>query len=1012
MEGRKNFFMLNIFFILMWIMMFPSCNTNNRDKKEAGETTVSSGFQENPVTEENFAAVPDSDKPWVYYWWLKGNVTKELITRDLEEMKSKGIGGFLLFDSRGYYDDYASKDHVPVPLEIKHEFMSPGWREMVKFTMQEASRLGLQMSINLANTGGSLRGPWDMQEDGPKHLIWCAVNTTGPQRISLPVETPAGQNYFRDVSLLAVQVMSEENIQGNNGQSSLNENWSSVGVIKGNSPVAGKIIDLKGKVKENTLQWDVPEGKWKIIRFGYSVIGDKGSVDILNVSAVTRYFGLMGAEIIKDAGPLAGKTLTYFYNVSWEGGQPDWTVEFEKEFARFRGYDMDKYMPVLAGMIVGDTIECNRFMRDYLKTVSDCFTQNCYATIGNLCHENGIQWHSENGGPWPRNAPMFKEADQLVFWGRNDMPQGEFWNSTQSDLKTKSNIRYTAMAAHTYGQPLVSVEAFTHMGVHWTMYPAFLKPFADYNFIDGANFFIWHTFTASPLEIGKPGYEYFAGTHINPRITWWNYSGGILGYLGRCQYLLRKGLYVADVCCYVSDKNYVKWGRGEKWNDKSPLMLNKGYSYDLLSTEVLIDRLSVVNGRLTLPDGMNYKVLVVDLNDNQISYDALKKIASLAKEGATIVLGPNKPSCTHGLLNYAGDDRGVIKLATELWGEDPAKPEERMYGKGKIYSGITMDNVLKSNNILPDFEGPFEYMHRNSKELDLYFISGEGEAECTFRVNGKKPEIWNPLNGQVSEALCYRFTEDGRTIVPVKLSANGSAFVIFRKPADQNHFVSVNSPGAIETNGTEGKMVKLTAWESGDYKFTTLAGKTSEIKAVTDKPVELTGSWNVSFKPEKGKETGIVFSKLTLWNENASPEIKYYSGTATYHKTFSLTAEQAASAARLQLGNVFNVAQVWVNDKDLGIVWTAPWNLTITGMLNPGENKLRIEVTNCWANRLIGDAGLPKEKRTTETNVRLVPDRKEYPKPWQTLSAQDPLMPSGLTGPVVVEFGKPFEIEL
>src|SRR5690606_30296160 len=134
-------------------------------------------------------------------------------------------------------------------------------------------------------------------------------------------------------------------------------------------------------------------------------IGDEGSVDILNAEAVTKYFNLMGAEVLKEAGGMAVETLTHFYNVSWEGGEPDWTVDFETQFQNQRGYSIDKFMPVLAGISLEYDSLNERFMRDYLKSVSECFIENCYKTIGRLCHENGIKWHSENGGPWPRQAP-------------------------------------------------------------------------------------------------------------------------------------------------------------------------------------------------------------------------------------------------------------------------------------------------------------------------------------------------------------------------------------------------------------------------------------------------------------------------------------------------------------------------------------------------------------------------------------------------------------------------------
>ncbi len=971
-----------------------------------GQSQVAEKNRTAALSEKEFLNVPSSDKPWVYYWWLKGNVTKEMITRDLEEMQKKGIGGFLLFDSRGYWDSYDGRTgHIPVPLDIKHEFMSPGWREMVKFAMQEAHRLGLKMSINLANTGGSLRGPWDMKENRAKQLIWTSSSVMGPVKISAELGIPSDKKYFQDVKLLAVKVRS-----GNTSKDkaiNLNGEWKTVSAPAENAPVASKVIDLSDKINKGKFLWDAPEGSWQIIRFGFHTIGDECGVDILNPEAVTKYFNLMGAELLKDAGSLAGVTLTHFYNVSWEGGQPDWTVGFEEYFKKYQGYDMKQYMPVLAGLSLEDKSLNERFMRDYLRNVSDCFKHNCYEVIGQLCHSKGILWHSEDGGPWPRQAPMFKEADQLTFWGENDMPQGEFWCSNLNDLTTKSNIRYAAMAGHIYGHPLVAVEAFTHMGQHWTKYPAYLKPFADINLIDGANFFIWHTFTASPPEVGKPGYEYFAGTHINTNVTWWNKAGNFFDYLGRCQSMLRKGNFVADICCYVNDKNYQMWGRADKWNPNSSLTPVKGMSYDLLSSEVVINRLSVKNGRLVLPDGMSYKMLVVDLIDPVIPAEVLRKITKLINDGAIAVLGKTKPTITPGIKGYPGCDKEIGTLADKLWTGYDETVKINILGKGKIITGSSMEEIVKKLNMLPDFEGPFQYIHRNGETFDLYFVSGEGNNDCIFKVNNKKPEIWDPVTGKIYQAVSYKQTNDGRTIVPLTLSKNGSAFVVFREKAESKHFTSVSGPENPQPVSKDGNSSKFIFWESGDYVFTTSEGKTNKAQVTVISPLEIPGSWNVAFNPAtgvKGWET--TFEKLRLWNEHSNPQIRYFSGTATYSKSFTLTAEQAKLTSRLQLGVVHDISRVWINGKDLGVVWTYPWTVDLSGKLKEGTNELKIEVTNCWANRLIGDAGLPESQWTTKTNVRRVPDRSVYKEGHQAFSSKDELMPSGLVGPVKIEFGQ------
>lgn len=978
-------------------------------KEKISDQTVGTG--EISLSEKDFFTVPGSDRLWVYYWWLKGNVTKESITQDLEEMKRKGIGGFLLFDSRGYWDDYIN-GIIPVPLKVKMEFMSPEWREMVRYTMQEASRLGLEMSINLANTGGSLRGPWDMGEDGPKKLIWTSASVSGPAKFTARIKNPLDKRYFRDVKLMAVKVRSGGILSEEKAEADLNSNWKDV-IVPGENAVSGeKTVLLENELKDGLLSWDVPDGNWQIIRFGSHVIADTGSVDILNREAVKKYFNLMGKEILDDAGPLAGKTLKYLYNVSWEGGEPNWTPGFEKEFLRFRGYEIGNYMPVLAGLIVNDHHQSLRFMRDYFRTVSDCFVHNCYKTIGELCNARGVKWHSENGGPWQRDAAMFREADMLSFWGANDIPQGEFWCDDLKSLSGRTNSRYTSMASHIYGQPLSAIEAFTHMTYHWSKYPEYLKPFADANFIDGSNMFIWHTFTASPSEIGKPGFEYFAGTHINPRVTWWEMAGDFISYIGRCQYMLRQGKYVADICCYISDKNYVRWGRGEKWNDKSALFPEPGYKYDLIDTEVLVNRLSVKDGRLVLPDGMSYGLMVVDPEDQTIPSEALAKILLLVKSGATVVLGQNKPVRTPGLKNFPECDKEISAMADELWGTPAGKFQKRKMGKGILITGSIMNEVCKDLSLLPDFQGPFEFIHRSGTNADIYFIRGTGKAECIFRVSGMKPEIWDPVEGMVTDVVNYRYTDDNRTVIPLELPVNGSVFILFSGRKVKKYITELNGPEkGFELIERNNDTLRFVLWKSGNYVLKSSGNKLWEIKEEVLPEMNIVPPCVVRFTPGRGAPETAVFENLVEWNKHSDKGIRYFSGTGTYTFHFPLTAEQVSGPCRLRIGKVFNIARVRLNGNDLGVVWTAPWMVDISNSVNPGSNKLEIEVANCWANRLIGDAGLPVTKRFTRTNVRLLPDRGKY-RSYEAWSAKDTLLPSGLIGPVRIEFGKEHKVGL
>jgi hypothetical protein len=926
-------------------------------------------------------------------------------------MKKKGLGGLLLFDVTAY-----GQHLVPSP-KRRIEFLSPPWRQLVKHALAEANRLGLEMSINLSTCGGALRAPWPTGTQAPKSLVWTAREVVGPRRLTGVLTRQQGPQAW-DIAILAARIgksdaaaapAAVEEVRFSNDP----RDWQEVLLKPKDGLIATEVVELTGKVDaQGRFSWDVPAGRWRIIRFLYTIQKDtEYDVDMLDTKAVENHFRRFGKTILDDAGPLASKTLTHFYSVSWEGAIPTWTFGFDREFEKYRGYSVRPSLPILAGLTIHSPEVTQRFLRDYSRTLSDCFMNNCYSKLGELCHQAGLKWHSESGGPWRRDTLLFAQADSLAFWGRNDMPQGEFWWPGKPTIG-RSNGRQAAMAAHIYGRPLASIEAFTHMVPHWSAYPAALKPGADAAFCDGINRFIWHTFSASPPEFGKPGIVYFAGTHLNPNVTWWAHASAPLSYLGRCQTMLQQGRFVADVCCYRSDRNYTAWNRGTRGADPS-LGLPRGLSCDLINAEVLLERLAVKDGNLILPDGMCYRLLQVDLEEDAVPPQVLRKIIQLAREGATVVLGRRRPQQAPGLKDYPACDQEVSRLAADLWGQAGEGPFRRALGKGKVIGGTNLDQALLNEGILPDCAGPWEYTHRRIENLDVYFLAGAGNAECTFRVHGKEPELWDPVTGRIRAAVCYRTTRDGRTVVPLGLPENGSIFVVFRKPALQRHLTSTSDPGiALEIAGRSSSGAQVHMWQQGPYILQTSAGRRLTLDAAAlPAAIPLTDPWEVRFAPGWGAPPSIVFEQLLGWEKHPNQAIKHFSGTATYRQQFRLDARQARHLVRLQLGEVKYIARVRVNGKDRGIVWTSPWTVDLSGMVREGDNDLEIDVTNLWVNRLIGDAGLPENKRSTRTNILLQSGERKF-KPYQGYSSQDPLVPSGLLGPVRIEFGEQREVSL
>lgn len=763
-------------------------------------------------------------------------------------------------------------------------------------------------------------------------------------------------------------------------------------------PVApGDVVDLTSRVSaDGRLDWEVPPGRWVIVRTGHRMTGsrlmiappeaDGLSIDWLASKPVDIQFEKLG-RVFLDGGKINGRnTLKYFCSDSFEDGFPNWTENILEEFERRRGYDPRPYTPVLNGFIIGGAEISDRFLHDYRKTVADCMADRHYAYFGKKCHEAGLEAQHESAGP-SRSGTMC--MDGLKNLGRADLPMGEFWLGVRHDepggldpklgygvtrLEDGQNkvTKMVASAAHIYGRKTASAESFTS-NRHWQDAPGMLKQAADRAFCEGINRLFIHTTTAGRPEDGKPGYDYYAGTHFNPNATWWRHAGGFLGYIGRCQHLLRQGRFVADVLYYTGDwaPNIVP----PKHVDPS---LGFGYDYDACNAEVLLARLSVSpeDGRLVLPDGMSYRLLVLP-ETGRMPVEVLEKIKALVAAGAT-VSGP-RPVCDPGLKNHPGCDREVERLAREVWGDCDGKTRTtNRHGRGRVYWGVALREIFAKDGIGPDFACAenadaaahatgvacasgtgLDFIHRSTGGEEIYFVANQsGRAQtqdCSFRVAGRAPEIWNPLDGTM-RAAAHR-EEGGRTVVPLEFAPFQSFFVVF--PAKPSGF----------------------AGKAGARNFPVLA-PVSELSG---------GPWTVRFDPAWGGPAEIEFAKLEDWTTRSEDGVKYYSGAALYIKCFNHDHAAAGAGGKnvrlmLDLGVTRDIAGVRLNGRDLGTVWTAPWLVDVTDALRTGENVLEIEVVNEWRNRLIGDASLPEEKRLTRTNI--------------TIDPKSPLLPSGLLGPV------------
>jgi hypothetical protein len=727
-----------------------------------------------------------------------------------------------------------------------------------------------------------------------------------------------------------------------------------------------KVIDLTPNVsKDGALNWDVPSGKWMVLRMGYSLTGQKNGpaspeatgfeVDKLSRKSVDAYLQDYVGQIASTLGPYFGKSFRYFLMDSWEAGLENWTEDMIGEFKRRRGYDLTPYLPVLTGRIVGSADVSDRFLWDFRRTIADLLAENHYGAAAQYLEKRGIGLYAEAMGT---GSPT--TGDGLQNKGQVAIPMGEFWLHDSPDYS--SDMREAASAAHIYGKNIAAAESFTSMPAFpmWGQSPFDLKPRADRAFSFGINRIVFHESAAQPFvdDRHKPGMTLGVfGQNYTRNITWAEQAVAWNEYLARCSYMLQQGRFVGDLVYFYGEGSPVTVPFWKEMKQAPP----PGYDYDYTNTEVLM-QMSVRDDRIVLPNGMSYRVLVLPEDVNRLTLPLVLKLRDLVAAGATVIA--QRPGNSPSLAGFPNDDGDIRKIADEVWGGIDGKSiTENGYGKGRVYWGKPIQEVLALAKTPPDFEynrpdidTNLMWIHRRSSEADIYFVSNRWDraeqVKVRFRMDGKEPELWHPDTG-IIETAEYR-SENGLTTVPLQLDPFGSVFVVFRRAA--------------------------------------VAPSRTLPKSVSTVLTTLRGPWNVNFPPNCGAPPQIKLDTLTSWTASSDAGVKYFSGTATYSTEVEMPPEWFGSGAKLlmNLGRVREIAELTINGQPAGgILWKPPFQADVTHALKPGTNRLEIKITNLWPNRIIGDLQFGTEKKFTFTDYR----------PYK---ADSPLLESGLMGPVTI----------
>jgi hypothetical protein len=969
--------------------------------------------------EQGFHQPPGKSGIRSYWWWLNSGVTKECITKDLEAMKENGYGGAIIFDAGSSNYSVAKKTNAGPA------FLSREWLELFSHAVSEADRLGLEISINV-QSGWNPGGPSVTPEHAMKKITWSEMNLQGPGTITVELPVPEYQYTYKDISVLAVRnladTLSNQTRIRNIGIKTLGQRigWSGIYPLHllredyegpENPIVNDDYFDVTANCNGGLLTWEVPEGEWTILRFGQTNTGvrvstasdgwDGLSLDHLSREALLRFDKDVITPLVQTAKS-AGDALRFIHTDSWEMGVANWTDTFQEEFIARNGYDITPYLPVLTNRIVGSREISNRFLHDFRRTVADLVADNFYRTFREIAYREGLYTHPESGGP--HSAPI----DAIRTMSFNDVPMGEFWvrsNTHRVEDAQRLAVKQSASVAHIYGRKFVAAEGPTSIGPHWERPPKDCKNVIDRIFCSGVNRIVWHTYTASPDEYGRPGNEYFAGTHLNRHVTWWKEAGAFIDYMNRASFMLSQGLFVADALYYYGDDTPNFVFLREEVTDLEP-----GYDWDKCSFDVLMDRVRIVNGRIVLPDGMSYAILVLP-DYAAIRAELLIKLEELVNRGMVMV-GP-RPAMASGLKNFPESDRIVESISGRLWGSiDGINVTENRVGKGKVIDGITPAEVLRGMGILPDFtwesrysDTHLDYIHRQTATEDIYFVVNRlarhgindtryryhtdlpdrfEQLVCKFRVTGKSPEFWNPMTGEIHPVLTYR-QEGEYTLIPMHLAPEGSLFVVFRKKKPEKHIrrierdeISIWPEIIPETDfypafsaERDNDALFVTVSQTGNYILQWSDGTVSAF--AVDEPVKqrpIGVQWRLKFMEPWGPGGELVFDSLMSWSDHRDENIKYYSGAAVYTNEFELSGEDIDGSKILaDLGNIQEIASLRINGRDAGVSWIAPFVHDITGLVREGRNLIEITVVNSWVNRLIGDGMLPADQRFTRTNI-------------------------------------------
>ena len=747
------------------------------------------------------------------------------------------------------------------------------------------------------------------------------------------------------------------------------------------------------EIKNNQLTTKLPRGKWKIVRLGHTSTGHRNATGGGGKGLESNKFSKeavqiqldnwFGAAFKKTDPQLARKVLKYLHVESWECGSQNWSDNFPDEFKSRRGYDLLPYLLVYTGIPINSADQTESILHDIRQTVAELVVDVFYTTLAEFTKELDCEISAENVSPTMM-------SDGLLHFQKVDRPMGEFW--LQSPTHDKFNDMLDAISgAHIYGKKLIQAEGFTQLRTMWNENPRLVKTLLDRQYGLGINKLFHHVYALDPYLDKQPSMTLDGiGFSFQRKQTWWDYSNAWIDYIARCQTLLQYGNPVIDIAVFSGEetprrallperlveslpgifgKEQVQTERDRIANAGQPLRVMpvgvthsanvtdagdwidalNGYQYDSFNKDALLRLSKVENQQMYLAGGIGYKIVVLPKpyslspEGEYMSVEVAEKIRELQQNGVTVLLG-NQPAFTYGFLDKENSNSKLQTIAGEIWNA----PSQ--YHLPYTNDDFTTFGLEKDLDLFG--EKDVAWTHRAGDGVDIYFISNQKEElrnlKLSFRVDGKEPELWDPVTGVIAPASHWN-RNNRRTEVQMQLHPNQSMFVVFRNPTTQVESRQVVQQEVI--------------------------------------PLQIE-DWNIVL--ERDASVNLTRAELFDWSKEEDLRLKYYAGTAVYQTQFDWEGEQGDSQVFLNLGEVYDLAEVVVNGINCGTIWTSPNRANISDALKKGKNELKIRVVNGWTNRMKGFYENKIDDPTIWTNT-------------PNWISDFPLQKSGLLGPLTIE---------